>query len=230
MPASNGERVVLRLLDKQAGRLDLGSLGMDPDSMRLMDELIHKPHGIILVTGPTGSGKTTLLFQVMEELERQLKKLERMHPDAAESSLVRTYLDWLVELPWSARTTDNLQIDVAEKVLDEIVSMRERPKFTKIASGQRTRRATAYLGIVPDYGAQGATGVKCTQVNPGSPAAKGDLKPDDVIIKIGDVDVTDMRGLTGALRKFKAGDKVKIIVRRDDSEVTLDVTLGTPGG
>ena len=62
IPAGHGERVVLRLLDKQAGRLELNSLGMDPRTQKLMDELIHKPHGIILVTGPTGSGKTTTLY------------------------------------------------------------------------------------------------------------------------------------------------------------------------
>ena len=56
MPSGHGERVVLRLLDKQAGRLNLASLGMDDGSQTLMDQLIHKPHGIILVTGPTGSG------------------------------------------------------------------------------------------------------------------------------------------------------------------------------
>ncbi|HZF15677.1 MAG TPA: type II secretion system ATPase GspE [Steroidobacteraceae bacterium] len=66
IPAGHGERVVLRLLDKQAGRLDLGSLGMDEPTQKLMNELIHKPHGIILVTGPTGSGKTTTLYAALE--------------------------------------------------------------------------------------------------------------------------------------------------------------------
>jgi len=66
LPSGHGERVVLRLLDKQAGRLDLKSLGMDDVSMRSMDSLIHKPHGIILVTGPTGSGKTTTLYAALE--------------------------------------------------------------------------------------------------------------------------------------------------------------------
>ena len=68
MPASNGERVVLRLLDKQAGRLRLENLGMsEPDLVRLRD-VVHKPHGVFLVTGPTGSGKTTTLYASLAEL------------------------------------------------------------------------------------------------------------------------------------------------------------------
>jgi ATP-dependent Lon protease len=57
--------------------------------------------------------------EVKRETEKQLKRLEQMHPEASESSLVRTYLDWLVELPWSKRTKDNLDIQMAKKVLDE---------------------------------------------------------------------------------------------------------------
>jgi general secretion pathway protein E len=68
IPAGHGERVVMRILDKQAGRLDLTSLGMDPRTQAQIDELIHKPHGIILVTGPTGSGKTTSLYAALERL------------------------------------------------------------------------------------------------------------------------------------------------------------------
>jgi general secretion pathway protein E len=63
-----GERVVLRLLDKQAGRLDLEHLGMETGALKGLDKLIHRPHGIILVTGPTGSGKTTTLYAALARL------------------------------------------------------------------------------------------------------------------------------------------------------------------
>lgn len=57
--------------------------------------------------------------KVQKESEKQLKRLEKMHPDSAEASTIRTYLDWLVELPWSKSTQDNLDIKMAQKVLDE---------------------------------------------------------------------------------------------------------------
>ncbi len=57
--------------------------------------------------------------EVMKEAEKQLRRLDGMHPDSAESSVVRTYLDWLVELPWKKETRDNIQIDKAKKILDE---------------------------------------------------------------------------------------------------------------
>ncbi len=68
MPSNNGERVVLRLLDKKAGRLDLTHLGMGATDLKRMEGIIVKPHGIILVTGPTGSGKTTTLYAALTQL------------------------------------------------------------------------------------------------------------------------------------------------------------------
>ena len=69
IPTGHGERVVLRLLDKQAGRLDLTRLGMDNATLARMDALIREPHGIVLVTGPTGSGKTTTLYAALSRLD-----------------------------------------------------------------------------------------------------------------------------------------------------------------
>ena len=63
--------------------------------------------------------KAKMPSEVKGETEKQLKRLEQMHPESSEASLVRTYLDWLVELPWSKRTKDNLNLKMARKVLDE---------------------------------------------------------------------------------------------------------------
>src|SRR5690606_25947695 len=68
IPAGHGERVVLRLLDKQAGRLDLAQLGLHDAERRRLEELIARPHGILLATGPTGSGKTTTLYGALLQL------------------------------------------------------------------------------------------------------------------------------------------------------------------
>ncbi|MBI5193161.1 MAG: endopeptidase La [Nitrospirae bacterium] len=57
--------------------------------------------------------------KVQKEVDKQLKRLEKMHPDSAEASTVRTYLEWMVEIPWSKATTDNLDIKAASKVLNQ---------------------------------------------------------------------------------------------------------------
>ena len=62
IPSAHGERVVLRLLDKQAGQLQLEQLHMNPQVLDGYRQALHTAHGIVLVTGPTGSGKTTTLY------------------------------------------------------------------------------------------------------------------------------------------------------------------------
>ena len=69
LPTGHGERMVLRLLAKDAERMSLEGLGMDPGVLASMDGLIHEPHGILLVTGPTGSGKTTTLYAALTRLD-----------------------------------------------------------------------------------------------------------------------------------------------------------------
>ncbi|UTW07389.1 type II secretion system ATPase GspE [Pseudomonas benzenivorans] len=75
LPSANGERVVLRLLDKQAGRLTLQHLGMCARDRELMEATVRKPHGILLVTGPTGSGKTTTLYASLVSLNDRTRNI-----------------------------------------------------------------------------------------------------------------------------------------------------------
>ncbi len=75
IPASNGERVVMRLLDKQEGRRDLSHLGMSSVDMQRMASLIARPHGILLVTGPTGSGKSTTLYACLDQLNDRSRNI-----------------------------------------------------------------------------------------------------------------------------------------------------------
>lgn len=75
MPSAHGERVVMRLLDKQAGRLDLSHLGLDDRDLPRWQDAISKPHGIVLVTGPTGSGKTTTLYAALAELNDRRRNI-----------------------------------------------------------------------------------------------------------------------------------------------------------
>ena len=75
MPTGHGERVVLRLLDKNAARLDLEDLGMTDKNRRIFSQLIDKPHGIILVTGPTGSGKSTTLYAGLTQIDSKERNI-----------------------------------------------------------------------------------------------------------------------------------------------------------
>jgi general secretion pathway protein E len=68
IPCTFGERIVMRLLDKATTILDLPEIGMAPADMALMDQVIRRSHGIVLVTGPTGSGKTTTLYAALSRI------------------------------------------------------------------------------------------------------------------------------------------------------------------
>lgn len=101
LPSQYGERVVLRLLDNQAGRLDLSQLGMSNADLQRIDELIHKPHGIMLVTGPTGSGKTTTLYAALTRLNDKSRNIVTVEDP------VEYYLDGI------GQTQVNTKIDMS---------------------------------------------------------------------------------------------------------------------
>jgi general secretion pathway protein E len=75
LPSGHGERVVLRLLDKQANQLDLKQVGMAQQELNCIRGMIARPHGIILVTGPTGSGKTTSLYAIVNQLNERSRNI-----------------------------------------------------------------------------------------------------------------------------------------------------------
>jgi general secretion pathway protein E len=75
LPTLRGESVVLRLLDKERGRIALTALGMAQDTMERFREVIQRPHGIVLATGPTGSGKTTTLYAAVDLIRTGREKI-----------------------------------------------------------------------------------------------------------------------------------------------------------
>ena len=75
MPVAHGESVVMRLLDQSKGLFDLASMGMPSDIQKRFENLIKKPHGLVLVTGPTGSGKSTTLYAALKQLNQPGKKI-----------------------------------------------------------------------------------------------------------------------------------------------------------
>jgi aminopeptidase YwaD len=87
----------------------------------------------------------------------------------------------------------------------------------------------AYLGSIPDF-APVERGVRLTGVRAGSPAEKAGIRAGDIIVRMGEMEVRDLQGLTDALRAHKPGDAVPITVLRDGAPVTVPVTLSTRGG
>jgi type IV pilus assembly protein PilB len=75
LPTMFGESVVLRILDRANVQLDLDRVGMRPDDLETFRQLIHKPNGIVVVTGPTGAGKTTTLYAALNELNTPTEKI-----------------------------------------------------------------------------------------------------------------------------------------------------------
>jgi len=75
LPTTHGERLVLRLLDKGSGQRGLDGLGMAADTETAFSSLLHQPHGILLVTGPTGSGKSTTLYAALQTMDAKTRNI-----------------------------------------------------------------------------------------------------------------------------------------------------------
>lgn len=93
VPTQGGESVVLRLLDRRNLMLELGGLGLDPGEETQLMEFVRRPHGIVLVTGPTGSGKTTTLYSLLHQVNDPERKILTVEDP------VEYDLDGIVQVP-----------------------------------------------------------------------------------------------------------------------------------
>jgi general secretion pathway protein E len=100
LPSAHGERAVLRLLDKSESKFTLEGLGMSGDVLSAFNRLVHQPHGIVLVTGPTGSGKTTTLYASLGRI------------DTATTNVLTVEDPVEYELPGIGQTQVNAKIDL----------------------------------------------------------------------------------------------------------------------
>ncbi|MDP3646434.1 MAG: GspE/PulE family protein [bacterium] len=74
-PSYNGEKIVMRILDRRQGFIPLDQIGLTPRNLHLLREGLKKPHGLILISGPTGSGKSTTLYSMLSELDRETRNV-----------------------------------------------------------------------------------------------------------------------------------------------------------
>ena len=102
----------------------------------------------------------------------------------------------------------------------------EIKKFESIVSSDGGGERTTSLGTMPDYNTK-ADGVVLELVMPGGPAEKAGLKPGDILVKFGDLKISNIEDFENALRTHKPGDKVKLKAKRGAEEVELEATLGT---
>jgi hypothetical protein len=121
---------------------------------------------------------------------------------------------------------------IAGLVADAALQLAEAPQRTTYQESKRPAMGGGggdrpYFGSIPDFG-QNEPGYGISGVTKGSPADKGGLKGGDLIIKLGESRIENLEDFDSALRKFKAGDKVPVIVKRGGQEVKLEVTVDPP--
>ncbi len=110
----------------------------------------------------------------------------------------------------------------------EVAEAPERPAYIEVASPQFARGGDRpYFGSIPDFGNPGS-GYAISGVSKDSPAARGGLRGGDRIVRLGESAITNLEDFDSALRKYKGGDVVAVVVVRSGAEVTLEVTLAPP--
>lgn len=116
----------------------------------------------------------------------------------------------------------------AAEVLVALANAEDRPEYADAAAPQRRQRAPRpFLGTIADSAAAGS-GCVLRDVFPGGPAQRAGLRKGDVIIQLGDSKIGGLRDIDAALRQHKAGDRVRVEVRRGEESLSLEVTLDPP--
>jgi hypothetical protein len=120
-------------------------------------------------------------------------------------------------------------VDYLEQIVIDTAQQATRPDYVEVAQPAMAQRGgnRPYFGTIPDFGSD-QPGYSVSGASPGSPADKAGMKAGDAIIKLGDNKVTGLDDFDLALRKFKAGETIAVVVLRGGQEVTLQVTLAPP--
>ncbi len=118
--------------------------------------------------------------------------------------------------------------DFVADVAVELANADKRPEYQEVASSMAMRGGDRpYFGSIPDF-SQDKPGYALSGVSAGGPAGKAGLKAGDIIIRLGESKIGNLEDFDSALRKHKAGEKVSVVVQRDGSEQTFEVTLERP--
>ncbi len=121
-------------------------------------------------------------------------------------------------------------LEMVEDVAKDVIDMPVKPTFTKVSISNKENQSLGgikvYLGTIPDYSSS-VEGLQLSGVKPGSPAEKGGLMANDIVIKFGKLDIKNIYDYTAALGEYKPGDEVEIIVKRGNDTVNLKVIMGS---
>jgi Zn-dependent M28 family amino/carboxypeptidase len=190
--------------------------GTSPGFDKLLDR-VNETHGFSLAKNASGSGGS-------DQASFVGKKIPVMFFFTGTTKEYHTPDDDVetLNLPGLAKV-----VDFADDVTREIVSADERPAYAAVSGGAARGGQMAYLGVNPDYNAD-VLGLRLNGTTDGSPAARAGLKEGDVIVQFGTVPVADIQGLAEGLRKYKAGDKVKVTYKRGPEKLDTEVTLEAP--
>lgn len=118
-------------------------------------------------------------------------------------------------------------VSMVVDVVDQLASQPDRPKYVEVKGRPGASGDRPYFGSIPDFGRE-VEGYALMGVAKDSPAERAGIKGGDVIVQFGESKIAGLEDIDGALRKYKAGDEVKVIVLRDNERVEVTVTLDPP--